>query len=342
MPTAWSTISIQSPKSPGLVQLVELSLIRTGDTCPLNLSISQYGTSPSSQEIELVVEILNLYISYADRWHTIHINVGSKVGAGRVSSLPIPRNLVFVQGITLNEWKQAAQDQIWEAINSSPRLRRARWENVIPKSTPWSQLEQVDIMVNLIQPLGDVLPRLTNLTSLNMRCGGFTGLVPQAFTTKLISIPALQVLHLTGFHIYPILDRLVTPRLRELSIHPNYVRETHTDPFPSIHAFLTHSNCHLVKLKNSDPNIDSNSTLAFLRQSLAANTLDDLRTFNLHGSPSAPDEVARLLTIPIPDEEGQGLQSISQMIFLLFLQYLSWNSWAPNTAGLLGAMLKSR
>ncbi|KAF8645605.1 hypothetical protein AX16_007687 [Volvariella volvacea WC 439] len=321
MPTAWSKILIRLPKSTGIVRLAELSLIRTGDTCPLNLSITpgfQYSPPLSSQEVELVIEVFNLFISYADRWHTIQIKFRYMFPPGRILSLPIPRNLVFVRGIMLWEWEQAAQDQIWEAINSSLRLRRVHWENVIPRSTPWSQLENVRIAVDYIQPLKDVLPRFTNLTSLSMRCGDFTGFHPQDFTTELITIPALRVLDLDGFHINPVLDRIVAPRLQELDIYNNYAREAHPDLFPSIHTFLTQSNCHLRTLSIRDPGTDYNSLLIFLRQSLTTNTLSSLEDCHLYMGPCIADEVIRLLTIPILDEHIHGLSSLSHMICLPF------------------------
>ncbi|KAF8645620.1 hypothetical protein AX16_007702 [Volvariella volvacea WC 439] len=345
MPTAWSTILIRSPKSASIVRLAELYLIRTGETCPLKLSItqgSQYNSPPSPQEIEVLVDILNMFISYADRWHTIQIKLRSKFPQGRLLSLSTPQNLVYVRGIYLGEWEQAAQDQVWEAINNSPHLRRVQWINFIPESTPWSQLENVNVMVRYIRPLADLLPRLTNVTSLSMQCGYFPALGPQDFTTELITIPALRLLHLTGYHIYPVLNRIMTPRLQELDIRPSYVRNAYTNPFPSIHTLLTRSNCHLLSLKLRDARVGHSSLLTFLHQSLGANTLTKLETFVLDACPSISDKVIRLLTIPIPDEDIQYPLSLSGMICLPSLRRLSWSIWAPNTAGLLGTMFESR
>ncbi|KAF8645627.1 hypothetical protein AX16_007709 [Volvariella volvacea WC 439] len=344
MPTAWSTILVVPTESTGIVRLVELSLIRTGTTCLLNIAIDQGSQPepPTPQQFEATIEILNLILSHADRWHTVDIALWSKSPPERIIRPPNARNLFHVRGIVLRGLEPTSRDQIWDAVNSSPELRKTSWILFVPASAPWSQLEKVDITIEDIPSLEDVLPRLINLAALTIGSSAPRGASDQqVFSGKLIPIPLLRVLHLTGSCLYPLLDRIKAPLLQELLFHPSYKLGKDIHLLSSIHTLLTPSKCHLVSLDVRHGMIDRHSILTFLHQSLAENTLNALETFILHCGPNMSDEVAQLLTVPIP-EESRGQNSFSRTICLPSLRTLSWHTWIPKTHGLLGAMLESR
>ncbi|KAF8645617.1 hypothetical protein AX16_007699 [Volvariella volvacea WC 439] len=185
---------------------------------------------PASQELENAIEILNLILSYADRWHTVEISLRSRFPPERILQPPKARNLFRVRGIVLTGWESTSRDQIWDVVNSSPELRKATWMFFMPSSTPLSQLKEADIMTQDIQLLEDVLPRLANLTALALSSSPYEGASSQqTFSGKLISLPLLRVLRLLG-SCHHLLDRIEAPSLQKPEVYPSHRLETRINP----------------------------------------------------------------------------------------------------------------
>ncbi|KAF8647213.1 hypothetical protein AX16_006851 [Volvariella volvacea WC 439] len=129
MPKAWSTIDVRSQK--GFVQLLELWLIRTGDSYPLKLAIYHEYDIPA---------LLDTLLPYSSRWYSVRL-IPDKESP---FSFANPRNRVGGPNFKLQD--NPALERFWREISNSKLLRRVFWRDVIPQSTPWAQIEHVGVV----------------------------------------------------------------------------------------------------------------------------------------------------------------------------------------------------
>ncbi|KAF8638365.1 hypothetical protein AX16_010512, partial [Volvariella volvacea WC 439] len=313
MPKAWSTINIQFQK--GIVQLVELWLIRTGDSCPLELTLRTERDT---------LAILRLLLPYSDRWHRIWFRLTPECEPA--FSLATPSNLVAVFELSTHD--RAVKDRFWGVVNRSKQLRQVFWEGIIPQSTPWAQIEDVDVGCDSIQILQNVLPQLTRLTTLYARI--YQSDPPQ--NNPPIKLPLLCTLHIIGPYAITLLDCILAPSLKDLHVdlshrHRRRAGEVH---LPSVTRFLERSACSLevLSLDVYDDMDELHLPEFLLRSRHNTKALKELCLM----CKNPPDDAILLLGTPAPPH----------MQLLPSLESFYLRGGFPRTDGLLGSMIRSR
>jgi len=267
MPTLWSSLAIHRPNL-SHVPVVRVWLERSG-SCPLNLFIS-HGVDGDVTQHVATQDILALFVKYSHRWRSIGFVFQDRPPSSYGELLKLPPGVMSAlesAHVDLPSWSNADADKLWDAIYSSPSLRRVDWGarykfsastlSTNLNGVPWTQLTHMtmqgvdDLSVDEFL---DILQKCRELLELDVS-------VPWPETGRVrptrVVLPKLRICRINAwkYNSAVILNRVSFPALTSLSLVHALGRKDVGQPASCsyITEFLRRSGCELSTVCLSDP-----------------------------------------------------------------------------------------
>ncbi|TFK58922.1 hypothetical protein BDN72DRAFT_966207 [Pluteus cervinus] len=314
LPHMWSTITVCCPDV-RITQLVKLYLQRSGDTIPLDLSLTESnhrymngGENLSELWYKSSMRILYWWRNQVHRWRSIELHLDRLFPWKQFMEItPDQISQVETAILALPLWANDEVDWFWDLLHKSPKLCETRWFCLptFPASAPLGQLTKVHIQTMSMFQLSSFFPAAPLLRDLQideLRGSAARGVV---------KVPFLERLKVNLAHLdYAILmDYLCTPQLQHLDL----VLQVDTQDETALGSFLFRSQCNLRRLHLRALNSEEESIVRLLR--LASPLLMDLVGCTIHLMPITERIVNELMPpidgsqieVPFPSLDDLGL-----------------------------------
>ena len=248
------------------VPVVQAWLERSG-SCPLSLFISHAVDGDATQHAA-TRDILALFVNYSHRWRSIGFVFQDRPPSsyGELLKLPLGAMSALESAyVDLPLWSLADADMLWDAIYSSPSLRRVDWggrykfsaSTLSTNTVPWTQLTHMTMqgVDNLsVDEFLDILQACRELLELDVSISWpETGRVRPTH----VVVPKLRTCRITAwkYNSAVILNRVSFPMLSTLSLVHARGRKNVGQPASCsyITEFLRRSGCDLRTMCLSDP-----------------------------------------------------------------------------------------
>ncbi|KAF8646270.1 hypothetical protein AX16_007294 [Volvariella volvacea WC 439] len=275
MAILWSTISVYSPTKRH-VHLVQLWLARSGERCPLILTLHQAEHYPFNSAISDLVaseaswtrRILHMFIKCVHRWKKVDFSFSDGLPYRSLADLPLgsaPNLEVAI--FDLQYWSKRSISKLWSSVNSSPALRQVSWVDLPtpPPSTPWAQLSHITVHGMTFDAVLSMLPSCASLQTLH--AANLTNYSPSLLASQHspITLPFLKTLSIASnsFDTGVFLDLIKTPSLDRFVVHHWMPRGTPIDT-AALHRLLSRSGCTLKSLDVYSGELSEKDLAAYL------------------------------------------------------------------------------